>query len=125
MIRYGTTTVISFDGPLVPHAFLARIRTKYLPAPTPVALSDVALPPRSLLTRFVEPGADPASRTYDVGWPPAAPHTSVTVWPATVAESPPGTCGAAPHPDELPPTVSCTSFDGALTAALFAARTRM
>ena len=51
----------SFEAPLVPQAFFARIRTKYVPPLTPVAVSDVAGLPRSLFARFDAPGVEPAS----------------------------------------------------------------
>ena len=59
--RYWTTSVTSFDTPLVPHVFVARRRTKYVPLPTLLKLADVAELPRLAFARFARPGADPAS----------------------------------------------------------------
>src|SRR5258708_33414915 len=54
-----TVTTTSFDGPLVPLAFTASTRTKYTPAPTPVAVSGGAAEPGFQLTRFANPLDDP------------------------------------------------------------------
>ena len=40
----GTTTMRSFDGALVPQAFRARTRTKYVPRGTDAAVNVVVLP---------------------------------------------------------------------------------
>jgi hypothetical protein len=48
-------TVTSFDVPPVPHVFFARTRTKYVPAPTPFAVSCVAALPVSLTTKSLRP----------------------------------------------------------------------
>lgn len=64
-----TTIRTSPDGALIPHSLLARTRTKYVPAATPLAVSLVSSA-TSRFARFAVPGADPASSTYD-----AAPGT--------------------------------------------------
>src|SRR6266851_2945636 len=56
-----TVTTISFEPLLTPHAFFARMRTKYVPAPTPGAKNDVAVLSVSKFARFAAPGYDPAS----------------------------------------------------------------
>ena len=48
-----------------------------MPAPTPVAVIDVALP-TSLTARSAAPDREPASSTYAVGWPAAALATLYT-----------------------------------------------
>ena len=62
-----TIIVTSFDGPLVPAEFLARRRTKYVPAGTDVAWNPAAVDPVSKTRISLEPGPEPASITYDVG----------------------------------------------------------
>ena len=37
-----TTTTVSFDGPLGPQLFFARMRTSYVPAATPLATNVAA-----------------------------------------------------------------------------------
>src|SRR5262245_30047754 len=60
-----TTTVISLDAGLVPSPFLARTRTKYVPAGTFCADASVAALAVSK-ERSVRPGPNPTSITYDV-----------------------------------------------------------
>ena len=62
-----TTIVTSFDGPLVPAAFLARTRTKYVFAGTDVAWKPAAVEPVSKMRILLKPGAEPASITYEAG----------------------------------------------------------
>ena len=84
------------DGALVPLALRARTRTKYVPAPTPVAVSAGVDEPVSELARLARPLADPASSTYDTGGSPAdgAVHVITTVEPETAATSAVGALGA-------------------------------
>src|SRR6476660_9085326 len=97
--------VISFEGPLAPHALRARTRTKYVPAPTPVAIIDVDRLPVSLCAASVAPGREPASITYDVGLPAAPIHASVTVEPLTSERRAAGAAGGPAHvPPPLPTT---------------------
>ena len=58
-----TTTRISFDGALVPLALFASTRTKYEPAPTPVAVSVGELDPVLALARLARPEDEPAWST--------------------------------------------------------------
>ena len=53
----------SFDGALVPAAFEARSRTKYVPAGTPDVENVVAVLPVLKFATLLEPPADPASST--------------------------------------------------------------
>jgi hypothetical protein len=58
-----TTTVASFDVALVPAAFRARTRIKYVPFGTSLAVRIVARPPVAKLATLAEPGAEPTSMT--------------------------------------------------------------
>ena len=55
-----TTSTTSFDAALVPLAFDARTRTKYVPAPTPPAEKMVAAFPVLKFARSASPELDPA-----------------------------------------------------------------
>jgi hypothetical protein len=93
-----------------------------VPAPTPVAVIDVALL-RSLFARFANPGRAPASMMYEVGDPVAALHAKLTTPPAlNVKASPVGAAGVTQGP--APPTVRMASLDGALLPLAFTALTR-
>ena len=92
----ATVTTISLEGALVPLAFRARTRTKYVPGATPVAVSAGIDDPVSALARLLSPVAEPASRTYEVGGsPPAgAVHVKTTVVPETAVARAVGATGA-------------------------------
>src|SRR5689334_15206961 len=93
-----TITMASFDGAPSPAALSARIRTKYVPAATPLAEKDVAAFPVEKFARSAPPGVEPASMTYarikspEVG----AVHTKVTDVPFTDALKLPGVLIATP-----------------------------
>ena len=110
----------------MPVPFEARTRTKYVPAPTPVAANNVAVLPVLRFARLARPDDEPASRTYPVGAHPplGAVQVSVSVEPATFAVKPDGAPGRDRHEVVPPATVTTTSFDDGLRPALFFARTR-
>src|SRR5882672_3881805 len=107
--------MISFEGPVAPQLFFPLMRTKYVPLPTPVAVSAVAVPPVSKLARSVRPLADPASTTYEVVGPTLALHCRATVDPLTAAVSPFGGAGGPVQGGGGPSTSSGTSFEGGPT----------
>jgi len=79
-----TTTTTSFEGnPAAPLASMARTRTKYVPAGTPVVENVVSALPVGRLARLADPLLDPASMRYETA-PAVAVHVSVTVVPMTV-----------------------------------------
>src|SRR6266850_4467486 len=105
-------TTVSLDGAVTPQAFLPRTRTKYVPAPTPVTVSVVAVPPVSKFARSASPLDDPASTMYDVVGPTLGFHCSVTVDPPTAEANPFGGAGGPEQGSGPPPsTSSVTSFD--------------
>ena len=60
---YGTVMSCSLEGMLVPHAFWARTRTKYVPGGAGVP-TDVT-GPAAATNRSDRPGADPTSTIYE------------------------------------------------------------
>jgi hypothetical protein len=68
----------SFDVLLVPQAFRARTRTKYVPGAA-TAVRDEAVLPVTKFAMSVAPEADPASTTYVVTGPVGAVHDNTTV----------------------------------------------
>lgn len=63
IVRYGTVTMISFEGDDTSAPFTARTRTRYVPAGTFGATSYGVVPSASPGMRFARPGAVPASST--------------------------------------------------------------
>src|SRR5262252_5810539 len=110
----------SFEGPLVPHAFLPFTRMKYVPLPTPTATSDVAALPVSKLARFAAPLEEPASTTYELVGPAPAVHWSVTIDPLTVELNPVGAPGGLVQ-GFWPRRITTTSLDGVPTPTSLAA----
>jgi hypothetical protein len=108
------------DALLVPHAFTALTRMKYVPAES-VVLVDVAVLPVSVDDTSEAPDEVPISTRYEVGVPEAAIHDNVTVVPDTDAVSPPGADGTV-HGGAT--TVKTASFDAALVPHAFVARMR-
>ena len=80
-----TTNCASFDGALLPMLVIVRTRTKYVPAPTPLAEKVVAVLPVETRARFDAPDDDPASIRYAVTRPAGGVgggrHESVTLEP--------------------------------------------
>lgn len=115
-----TVNLTSFEAGPMPALLMALTLTKYVPAPTPVAMKRVSVLPVEKLERSLIPGADPASIPYDVAvLPGAAFQVSVTVDPFAVDARPVGAAGIAPVG---PMTVTETSFDAGLIPPALAAR---
>jgi len=91
----ASLTAISFDEALVPLAFCASTRKKYVPPGTPVVVRIGSAEPVFAFATLSSPLDDPACSTYEVGAPPTVGgvHVSTTVWPVTFAASPVGAAG--------------------------------
>src|SRR5687767_10266424 len=117
---YCTTISRSFDGPLRPHAFCARTRTKKFPGGASATTTGTALPVEPE-KRSARPAAEPASMMYTSGAPPAdgADQCIVTTRPFNEKLKFVGVPGRTHVP-----TVTCDSAEGALAPASLVAMTR-
>jgi len=61
VVACATATMISLEAALVPLAFVARMRTKYLPGGTPLAVKTTAVSPVLKFAISRRPDAEPAS----------------------------------------------------------------
>jgi len=110
----------SVDATLVPQAFFARTRMKYVPDASVPVVADVAVFPVSVEAMFDAPELVPISTTYDVGDPAAAFHEMKIDEPFTVAARPVGADGDV----QGAVMVNVTSFDAVPVPHAFFALTR-
>ena len=116
----ATVAETSVEALLVPHAFFARTRMKYVPDASVPVVADVFVFPVSLDAMFEAPELVPISTTYDVGDPLAALHEMLMVDPLTAAATPLGADGDV-HGAVI---VNVTSFDAVPVPHAFFALTR-